>query len=308
MVPGADLDKPEAKEPAIPTWMTEDELNVEEDVDAGGGGLNGARQLTIKDADGNSHKGIWKRQVDEFDYEEQNGRPLRDGVEAGTYHEREAAAYKLDSMLGGDLVVPPTVSRRHQETQGSLQAFVPGAKPSSRIHFSSELLEELKDDDAVRRQFLLDVVMANDDRHGGNTLWRKVGGALKPVSIDNGLAFPDQPMRFIFAVNDGHLQKALLTLDEGSLELLAKLDLEKVATLLKGYPSITENQIAETLGRIRSLTNDSKQFAVALEEAEWAHPTSVVETWVRTPLKDRAMLNQLTEEDLAEINRLAKRE
>lgn len=330
MVPGADLQAPVAAieeaplrppPPAvqIPDWMTADELNVvsQRRID---GGMTGARQLTIKDANGTEQRAVWKAVSGE-----DVGEVLRKGVEAGTYYQREGAAYQLDSMLGSGTVVPPTVSRKHKawsdarvQEEGSLQAFVQGAKPTSNVDWKkdaggngtfelgAELEQKLANDPDVRRQFLLDVIMANDDRHSENTLWRTVGDSIKPVAIDNGLSFPEKPCRFLFAVDDAPvLKKALMTFDEGSIANLAKLDVERVATMLKSYDGITETQITATLGRIRALQNGPGTLAAGAEP--WEQPQDTVYYWLTRTPAERAKLGELTEADLAEITKLAKR-
>lgn len=319
MVPGADLEPTQEPVSAVPTWMTSDELDVTSEQRMGVESANEVKELTIKSDDGSEQKAIWKPRAGEFLHEDKYGVPLRHGVAAGTFNEREAAVFELDSMLGGEAVVPPTISRMHNGQKGSLQMFSPDSKPTANVDWrhdaggrsamspDAKVVEELAATPAVRKQFLLDVLSANDDRHEENTLWKKVGGKLKPVAIDNGLCFPERPERFLFAVNGDAFGAALLKLDATSIEQIGKLELPKVAAMLKQHEGITETQISATLGRIRSLQNEPDQFTAYAAQNTWSSPSDTVETWLRTPLEKRATLDQLSLEDLAEIKSLAKR-
>jgi SPP1 gp7 family putative phage head morphogenesis protein len=281
----------------IPAWMTAKDAKVYRDVPVDEG-ENGARKLTLAD----SKHGVWKAARDE--------QHLRSGIKAGSFHQREAAVYELDALLGGETVVPPTVSRWLQGEQGSLQRFAPNAKRTEEVfrqRLSEQAAEALAQEPLVRRQFLLDVITANDDRHERNTLWRKAaGGKLKPVAIDNGLTFPDgPPLRFVFAIPDGNFQWPLLELDQTSVTQLQNLKLSDVAALLHRHEGITEPQIREALARIRSLQNDPAQF-VKLREHDNSAPR-VVHQWLRQRSGERATLGQISDAELAEISQLAKR-
>jgi SPP1 gp7 family putative phage head morphogenesis protein len=339
MVPGADLEPTPAAEPVAThsaepetlevnqpaAWMTAETLDVTEEI-ALKGSATDVRRLVVQDGEA-KHKAIWKSVTGEFRHENEWGRPLRDGVKAGTFYQREAAAFDFDSLLGGETVIPMTVARNRGTMPGSLQAFVPKSKTTNLTDWKADgggtvaytpddkLALKLAADPDVRRQFLLDALMANDDRHGANTLWRKVGDAMKPVAIDNGLAFPEKPCRFLFAIENRGFEQALLRLDAHSIELLNKLSLEDVAAVLKKYEGITETQISATLGRIKALQKDPQQLHKGMTEHE--APAQVMSMWLKMTLEDRAITKGpigdysawavLSADDLAEIAKLSKR-
>jgi SPP1 gp7 family putative phage head morphogenesis protein len=326
MVPGADLEAPpppQAEQVAtpsadedspIPSWMTAEQLDVTKTQVAGeGGGVNNASMLTVKDGE-QEHRGIWKTQRAELAFEEDEGRALRPGVQAGTFYQREAAVFELDQLIGGETVVPPTITREHGGEKGSLQAYVPGAKSTSSIDWRRDaggrdpyrpdaaLSAKLAKDESVRKQVLLDLIGANDDRHSENTLWKKVGDDLKPVAIDNGLAFPTKPMRFLFAVDSIEFQRAMLKVDA---TLLEKVELADLASILKKYDGITEEQIQQALARTRALKNDPDLLAKLAAKPSNAHrdPQDVVLAWMQD-VEEHA---NFTNEEIDEIERLAKR-
>jgi hypothetical protein len=143
-----------------------------------------------------------------------NGKGLKRGTRVGEGALREVAAYVLDHPRSGPRLVtgeeigfsgvPPTVIMvqcLHQEFHhpngyacsskhvkiGSLQKFVnndgncedigPGAFPVEEVH----------------KITVLDIRMANADRHAGNILIRKeAGGQIKLIPIDHGYCLPDK--------------------------------------------------------------------------------------------------------------------
>jgi hypothetical protein len=142
-----------------------------------------------------------------------NGEGLKRGTRVGEGALREVAAYVLDHPRSGPRLVtgeeigfsgvPPTVMVQclHQEFHhpngyacsskhvkiGSLQKFVnndgncedigPGAFPVEEVH----------------KITVLDIRMANADRHAGNILIRKeAGGQIKLIPIDHGYCLPDK--------------------------------------------------------------------------------------------------------------------
>jgi SPP1 gp7 family putative phage head morphogenesis protein len=281
----------------VPAWMT----GTIDPTEAKpiGDGLNGAELVTWRGADGKARQGVWKS-VDKE-------RPdLRDGVKAGTYHEREAALYELDQLLGGESAVPATVSRRVKGKQGSMQRFVPGEK-TYKIKDELEVDAHITEDPTVRKMFLLDAIAANDDRHGENALWRKERGRFKVAAIDNGLTFPEgRPERFLFALPTDEFAHAMMELDPTSIRQLRSLDLSKVAAILHRRPGITEQQIRETLSRIRSLQYDPQQLLRTFGKggSRWSWAGEFMRDWLGIAPERRL---GLTSADHAEIGRLSKR-
>jgi hypothetical protein len=238
---------------------------------------------------------MWKAHEDEVDAQ-------RKGVQLGTYYQREVAMHDLDRALGGPPVVPSTVSRNLNGQEGALQAFVDGKRTFELRVELEELtpVAKLAAEPSVRRMFLLDVIAANDDRHGANALWRrKPHGGFEVSAIDHGTAFPEgTPKRFFFAIEPVAFARAMLTLDETSIRELRALSLPRVAAILRRQPGITSRQIRETLARIRSLQLDPEQLA-RLSQSE--SPTEAMRKWLGREPEKRG----LGRGDLAEIDRLA---
>lgn len=137
------------------------------------GGINQAVFITLKD-DGS---GVFKPKDKEWP-------ELRRHVEAGTYLNRERAAYIVDRFLGLDLV-PPTVLREIDGKIGSFQRFVADAVPAWGIpygEFTKHIMRQ-----QLMKLWIFDYIIHNSDRHGGNFLIRP--GENKLYAIDNGLSF-----------------------------------------------------------------------------------------------------------------------
>lgn len=138
------------------------------------------RTLKLGDQEGDY---IWKPA-----FGEEEGHRL--GIEAGTYHQREAATYNIDRLLGDDVVVPPTMSTG----KGSYQAWADGATTLGQGGASLAKIsnEQLKRNKSFQRLALLDAVLGHEDRHGNNVMFRWTGeegdsSGLHFDAIDNGL-------------------------------------------------------------------------------------------------------------------------
>jgi len=101
------------------------------------------------------------------------------GFTPGEMWRREIAAYAVDRGLAG---VPETVEFTTGGQKGSLQAFRRSQGESW------DFLPAKFNKECVRRVALLDLVILNCDRHGGNMLVSEEGDGLIP--IDHGLCFP----------------------------------------------------------------------------------------------------------------------
>lgn len=146
-----------------------------------GGGVNSTMRVMLKAADGSTSAVVWKPVSGE--------RPLlRDGVQAGTYYKREAAAYAVAEALGVKDLIPPTAARELPDVtgameMGSVQAFADAAK---EVPAGMEI-----DRRAVERMRVFDFIIGNTDRHSGNVMWRtRADGRVEPVMIDHGLSLP----------------------------------------------------------------------------------------------------------------------
>ena len=126
---------------------------------------------------------------------------------------REALAYQLDRRLGTNMVPDTKVRtiRAHRQEQGgpgSIQRFIEdagsaaeigfdpanivvkrtrGKKPPARNYVDREKLNEVD----LQRQFVLDLIIGNTDRHNGNFMIKVINGEKRVVSIDHGLSFPE---------------------------------------------------------------------------------------------------------------------
>ena len=117
---------------------------------------------------------------------------MRRGIDPGTYHAREAAAYQIAKSLGLTQV-PKTITRGTDN--GSYQLWRSGTKSLSstrgKKEFASKVnidnIDKSPDFEAVN---FLDLVLGNTDRHEGNLLYA-FEGEEKPenvryLAIDNG--------------------------------------------------------------------------------------------------------------------------
>lgn len=112
---------------------------------------------------------------------------LRDHIKAGTYFNRERAAYLVDRFLGFNLV-PPTVIREIDGEIGSLQQFVPDSKTIYEIPKDELVKGTLQQE--LKKLWIFDYIIYNSDRHSGNFLIKPAEERI--YAIDNGLSFGDQ--------------------------------------------------------------------------------------------------------------------
>jgi len=269
------------KKPLVPEKISASELAKEKqrisDLESAkyveshalGVGVNDAHLVTFKAKTGEEIKGIYKSAASEYEN-------IRPGLKTGTYYKREVALYELDKALGGAKVVPPTVVRDIKKLggKGSLQFFEKDAKMID--HFGEDdvaafLKAKGAADPTLRKTFLLDIISGNDDRHSQNIMFKMIKGGKgtkrigKAVAIDNGLTFPrGHPIRFMFPgdvyVSTGDYTTKLLALDKISHAQVKKLDLKKVAAMLKKN-GVERHPIKQALVRIRALQKDPKAIA-----------------------------------------------
>ncbi|XP_057759395.1 phosphatidylinositol 4-kinase gamma 2-like [Arachis stenosperma] len=183
-----------------------------------------------------------------------NGEGLKRGTKVGEGAVREVAAYVLDHpragprLVSGEAVgfagVPPTAmvrclheafnhpdgyacSAKHVK-MGSLQMYMnndgncedigPGAFPVEEVH----------------KITLLDIRMANADRHAGNILFKKeAGGHISLIPIDHGYCLPEQ---FEDCTFDWlYWPQARQPYSADTVDYIRSLDAEKDIELLKYY-------------------------------------------------------------------------
>jgi hypothetical protein len=117
-------------------------------------------------------------------------------VELGTCYLRERAAFIVDREIGFNLI-PPTVVRKLNQGQGSVQRFIEDYKwfdTSQETVFRDQLV----------KLFLLDYVIHNSDRHRFNLLVKNN----QLFAIDNGYSFctDDRLLFFTGVTGTNYLQ------------------------------------------------------------------------------------------------------
>lgn len=167
---------------------------------------------------------------------------LPPGRKAGFWesYKSEIAAYRLDRVLGLDMV-PPTVERSVEGESGSLQLWVENCQllkdvDQSRVSGSPRWGKQL------RRQRTFDNLIANIDRNTGNLL---VDDQWNLILIDHSRAFGSNTMPFMKEMQriDREFYDRLKALDEVTLMREIKpwvLDAGSVRDLLKRRDKIIE--------------------------------------------------------------------
>jgi hypothetical protein len=118
------------------------------------------------------------------------------GVPSGQMHNREAAAYELDRLLGDGTVVPITTTTGEGDLGlGAYQQIVPGIFTAA---FNGQALRSISNKDLLRhpdvgRLLVMDALMGHQDRHHGNMAFSwidpngpKTAQNLRVHGIDNG--------------------------------------------------------------------------------------------------------------------------
>jgi len=187
--------------------LSSDELtlirNIEEGFEAGfepelcEEGINGT--YFLKDKNGNKI-GVFKPKDEEGNSpqnpkknnnEEEKELDSTKGIKEGEATLREVAAYLLDSSKfhGVPLTFMAEVSHPSFSNQtvkiGSIQSFVKHDGCSEDISCNLFPINE------VHKIGILDIMMFNMDRHGGNILYKKTQSGYKLVPIDHGFSLPE---------------------------------------------------------------------------------------------------------------------
>jgi len=172
---------------------------------------------------------------------------LRNGIEDNGEHLREIAAFKVDNAYGGFARVPPTAAVTvladslpdrdddfEDTLSGSLQKWV------SSVCASEDMGSSRFNVNDVHHIGILDILLYNTDRHGGNILVTQSGGCgtgcgkgnARLVPIDHGLCLPD--FRHLDQAEFEWLywKQAQQKFTKHDLELIASFNGDKVAGIL----------------------------------------------------------------------------
>lgn len=173
---------------------------------------------------------------------------LRKGF-VGSEHLREIAAFRVDQAFGGFARVPPTapvtlfadlLPDRDDDSadlvSGSLQKWANSVCASEDMGSSRFNMRD------IHRIGILDILLYNTDRHGGNMLVEKSltcgascgKGSNRLVPIDHGLCLPDFRHLDQSEFEWLYWRQAQQALSKKDLELIASFDGDKVAGILRG--------------------------------------------------------------------------
>lgn len=212
---------------------------------------------------------------------------IRDAIDDDTIRFRERAAYLLDRMLGGEGVVPPTVEVNIEELDGLGSAqFVAKNVRSSGV--ASDYRGEAAFDESLSRMLLLDLVMANDDRHGKNWLVNTETGRV--VAIDNGLTFPGRdgyerwedkggPCRFFVATENDEETARIADWSPDLWDRFQSIDPRHVARML-GDAGVNRSATWQTLERLVVLQRRPRGF---VREIVARDPEDRLHAWLQRP-------------------------
>lgn len=224
--------KPEAKteiEPTIASTHQEDILSTRDKKNKRELGADSANVVLFVELEDDG-SAIYKPVSGEQPY-------LRHGIEAGTYYQRERAAYLVDRFLGLGLV-PPTVIRELDGEIGSLQQFIPETTGSWGVDLS-QLQEDLY------QLWVFDYIIWNTDRHAGNLLFQ----GNKLFAIDHGLSFGSECRMFMRHFYDIAAPKQLV----GLLEQFLKDDKSKKILQELLEELLSEDEVKACVRRIEHI-------------------------------------------------------
>jgi hypothetical protein len=200
-----------------------------------GEGVTRPKKLRLE-RDGLTAFGVWKR-------------PSFAGSGRFDRWEHEVAAYRLDKLLGLDMV-PPVVERSYHGYAGSLQLWMD--LPRSGLSAGKDA-PELTDaerraaEDATSLQRAFDSLVANADRTLQNLRYTEDG---RLILIDHSQCFRDLPPytgRLLYPVTAEPDEKGIGRLPRRFVERLRALTPEKVRAAVEDY--LTSSEIRELLVR-----------------------------------------------------------
>jgi hypothetical protein len=179
---------------------------------------------------------------------------LPSGIKSGYWeaYKSEIAAYKMDRILGLDMV-PPTIERRVGSDLASLQLWVEGCTHLEKRDQSS-CPRPIVWAKQVCRQRTFDNLIANVDRNAGNLL---VDDDWNLVLIDHSRAFASNTMPFM---------KQMTRIDREFYERLKALDEETLMRELKPWV-LTGGSVRDILKRRDKIVAQFDRFASEKGEA-----------------------------------------
>ncbi|MCJ7612001.1 MAG: hypothetical protein MUP19_07040 [Candidatus Aminicenantes bacterium] len=176
-------------------------------------------------------------------------RPTGTGADLLDKWEHEIAAYRLDKLLGLNMV-PPTIERSYHGYVGSLQLWVDS--PYNELKLLKDKISvppEKKElyDKAKSLQRAFDSLIANADRTLQNLRstqdWRM-------ILIDHSQSFRDTAPyagRLIYACGDDPSRPGISRLPRGFVDKMRALTYEKIRAAVENY--LTSSEITEVLVR-----------------------------------------------------------
>jgi uncharacterized protein DUF4332/phosphoinositide 3-/4-kinase-like protein len=144
-----------------------------------GGGINKTEFVTLS----NGLSAVWKPD------EGASGAKIHRNIPLGGEADRDVSAYVVDKRLGHLAGVPPTIKREFEGKSGILTLFLGGAETAGRATDARNAVIFGQGRDTSKPLAILDNVIGNLDRHGGNWMLTPTG---EPVPIDHGLSFPNR--------------------------------------------------------------------------------------------------------------------
>lgn len=179
---------------------------------------------------------------------------LPSGIKDGFWesYKSEIAAYKVDRLLGLDMV-PPTVERRVGADKASLQLWVENCKLLKQVD-QSQAPHPTAWARQVLRQRVFDDLIANIDRNAGNLL---IDDQWNLILIDHSRAFATDKMPFELTRIDREMFNRLKALDE-------KTVMEEIKPWVVGGGTVKEmmKRRDKIVARFEQLARERGELAV----------------------------------------------
>jgi len=216
----------------VEKWLTEGKIIKSEEI---GEGVTEPKRLFLK-AGENELSGVWK-----------NPKGFKNGVLEGWQY--EIAAYQMDKLLGLDMV-PPTVKRRYNRNEGSLQFWIEGTisdedRQASGMQMPASHMHEWENRIYLMRAF--DSIIANDDRTQQNIRYTK---DWRTILIDHSRSFrstKEHTKNLIFGKNGLKETLTFRRLPRKFVENVRALNFDQIKDAVGIY--LTKREINAVLSR-----------------------------------------------------------